>query len=480
MSDSKQTEVSRRLVSAAVASICRNSIDFTDKVHAEGYIKFVVHDEDSAESFWIEIDETYWKASKLTSESDHANNMQLESSSNETRNIYLVEIDEILPCNNSVANSNSTNQVKESMSYAEHLADESSITNKNMSSKKNNYDVTPLLTHAISDICWNIFSWNHAIVHVIGYMMFKIDDDLSKQSFMIDIEEVFSKYASQDVTREKEDDEPTKTIDSTCRKSNTDISRSVIATSDSIIEMQSTKSNINPELASLPSVPDKNDDNESSSKTLPVQSIISHLNPKYKAYICPLADCDKSYAHKVSLSWHIRTHTGERPYLCVVCGFNTHTPSNLIDHMKLHTRENAVACSVCDKTFPQKYALKDHMLIHTGEKPHICAICGRSFRLKQALQTHSRTHTGQKPYQCPTCQQHFTDRRTLHIHIKRHNEVRAYTCSVCVRLFTTSSQLVVHQRTHTEERPYPCTKCSKNLFFNTSLFTVYYTETHLN
>jgi uncharacterized Zn-finger protein len=47
--------------------------------------------------------------------------------------------------------------------------------------------------------------------------------------------------------------------------------------------------------------------------------------------------------------------------------------------------------------------LQNHIKTHSGDKPYKCHICGRGFSVKSYLQNHIRTHTGDKPYTCDIC-----------------------------------------------------------------------------
>ncbi|XP_039278672.1 zinc finger protein 341 [Nilaparvata lugens] len=55
-------------------------------------------------------------------------------------------------------------------------------------------------------------------------------------------------------------------------------------------------------------------------------------------------------------------------------------------------KSNDLKCVYCVKSFKCNYDLQQHVRSHTGEKPFQCVICGRAFSQKSAVKKHMATH----------------------------------------------------------------------------------------
>ena len=179
---------------------------------------------------------------------------------------------------------------------------------------------------------------------------------------------------------------------------------------------------------------------------------MSKRNGKHrKSYQCP--HCPYIAKRSDHLKYHIRTHTGEKPYSCVECGQRFTQSGSMSTHMRTkHSTDQAKVhqCPHCSYFAKRFDYLKDHIRTHTGEKPFSCEECGQSFTQSGHLRTHMHTKhsTDQtKVHQCPHCPYSTKhSATTLRYHIHTHTGEKPYSCEECGKRFTSRSNCNSHKR----------------------------------
>lgn len=74
------------------------------------------------------------------------------------------------------------------------------------------------------------------------------------------------------------------------------------------------------------------------------------------------------------------------------------------------------------QAFASGSGLATHQLTHTGERKYICSLCGKGSRTSTDLSAHLRTHTGEKPFECkiPNCDKKYKTHSQLSAHLRAH------------------------------------------------------------
>ncbi|XP_066249499.1 uncharacterized protein [Euwallacea similis] len=150
----------------------------------------------------------------------------------------------------------------------------------------------------------------------------------------------------------------------------------------------------------------------------------THYRATHAKLCCP--QCDMFFGMMEGLRNHIqakhRTRSLSSKSQCTICGvILLGGKQALTDHMNIHTGQKPFVCEMCGNRFRQDAHLRLHMYQHDPNrgKPYKCKMCSKRFNFPSTLKTHIRTHTGEKPYVCLYCTKTFKDNVTRHRHIKK-------------------------------------------------------------
>jgi predicted RNA-binding Zn-ribbon protein involved in translation (DUF1610 family) len=153
--------------------------------------------------------------------------------------------------------------------------------------------------------------------------------------------------------------------------------------------------------------------------------------------------------------------SGERRFVCKVCGKGFKAKQDLLAHGPSHTKIKAFKCDKegCTMSYAGAAGLFHHKkAVHEGVY-YECPECGKRFGRKSAMTLHFKTvHEEEKNYKCDKCGVQFSQKCNLTKHMKTvHEKIRAFKCEQCGKSFGLASVTKDHiESVHSNIR-YPCT-----------------------
>ncbi|KAM6962171.1 uncharacterized protein LKV04_021061 [Tautogolabrus adspersus] len=144
-------------------------------------------------------------------------------------------------------------------------------------------------------------------------------------------------------------------------------------------------------------------------------------------------------------------------------------------------------CPICSRVLPCTADIAKHLRSHTEERPFICITCEKGFKYKDTLKKHQiiHGHEGIREEQSKTLEQILAEAETHHLGdtdeldkkennpdaaagtseqaagVQKVNKKALKVCPVCARAFDSIKTLNRHIQCHTEERPFHCVHCKK-------------------
>lgn len=192
--------------------------------------------------------------------------------------------------------------------------------------------------------------------------------------------------------------------------------------------------------------------------------------------------CSKLFSRKNTLKIHERSHHGDKPFECDICHKRYGSKTSLAYHMETSHVDKALrsykyTCYICKYNSMSLTYLRYHMRRHSGIRPFKCRFCPKRCTVNYQCKVHELTHTKQRRYFPCQSSKNLATQKTLRSHMETHllktQRVKKYECNECdSRFYKKKTLLNHHQSKHNSQQEdvrHVCQKCSKEFKTSRSL-----------
>lgn len=202
--------------------------------------------------------------------------------------------------------------------------------------------------------------------------------------------------------------------------------------------------------------------------------------------------CGRLFFSKVDYEPHVRTHTGDKPEICMQCGYKAITKDNLKRHIERDHEKIIFSCKECDFQSSSRTVLWNHQMKHTGLMGLECHVCQRQISSLKELRNHvlanhpesskeeldkltgnfHKAHgkMGRRSFKCPYCDKiYFRANSDLQRHMWIHEGIKPFKCPLCPYSCRSKNNLQAHMIRHSKDKPFACSECGKTYKSMTAL-----------
>ncbi|CAH1995941.1 unnamed protein product [Acanthoscelides obtectus] len=117
----------------------------------------------------------------------------------------------------------------------------------------------------------------------------------------------------------------------------------------------------------------------------------------------------------------VNSHGKVKTFKCKQCDFVAITKLNFWEHSKSHIKaDKLLTCTKCPFVTEYKHHLEYHLRNHTGSKPFSCTQCSYSCVNKSMLNSHLKSHSNIYQYRCSDCSYATKYCHSLKLHLRKY------------------------------------------------------------